>query len=622
MRCDDALVAVSVRADSEDFDDAAALDGHLASCAECRRFERAILDVRSQLRVEVVDRAPDLAPAVTARLARGDGPALHRSGGGGRRVAVAAAVAAVAGMVAGATFVGLGGRPRSPAAADIPEQVLAAQHGITSLDGRLTITEAVPGDLGGTRTFDAHLTYRAPESMVLAVQETTTGRSGAERAAGELVVDGDRWWQETTRQCSPAAGRVECPDELLTWSRSVTGREPFSDSAPVPLELVSPVDSFTLAAAPASAGERTIAGRRAVGVTVTVAQVAPVLDGLQAAVELGPVHPADPVELWLDAEHLVPVAFDVRAADDSARARWAAAVGGVDRPGAVVLRVEADQMRINGPEPAGSDAFALPAERAGATTDAGFRPTPDGDPALAVVPVPGTVPGGLRAHRSGTVTTPGGPEVGVRSWSDGRAWLTVRATAEWAGGRLFGDLGPEVRPIDLGRGGTAYAAGDGRRIGLHTDTVDVVVAGSLPLDELRTVVAGLGLRGRPVPAGWAEAATAGLDDAAVVVPGLLTARGAEGFAVDPAVRVDGDTVTEVRAGPGDRTLALTQRAAPALPPPSSGDETGVEVRGIAGRYSAERGELEWVEDGIAVSLRSPTIGLGELVAIADSLEPA
>ncbi|HEX6568717.1 MAG TPA: hypothetical protein VF015_06115, partial [Acidimicrobiales bacterium] len=77
-----------------------------------------------------------------------------------------------------------------------------------------------------------------------------------------------------------------------------------------------------------------------------------------------------------------------------------------------------------------------------------------------------------------------------------------------------------------------------------------------------------------------------------------------------------------RAGPGDRTLTLTQRRSPTLPPPTGGDEAGVEIRGVPGRHSERRGELEWVENGIAVSLRSRTIGLDELLAIAAGLERA
>ncbi len=632
MRCDDARVAASLRADDE-LDGAptrADLDAHLATCAGCRSFEDALRGLRSQLRVEPVGRVPDVAPAVTARLRDGDrsGQATGRRArppARRRPLAVAAAVAALAGATAGATFVGLGTEPRAPAAADVPALVMAAQHDIRTLEARYAVTEvAVAGVRGpgaaATRTFVADLTYRAPETLGLRVQETTAGRPDVERAAGELIVDGDRWWEATTRQCSPAAGVARCPDEARTWSRSVAGREPFATAAPVPVDLVSPVGSFALAADPPPLGERDVAGHRTLGVAVTAAQVAPILDGLSAAVELRPVHPTDPVDVWLDADHLVPLALVVRAADGPERSRWAAATGASERAGDVILRLEATTARINGP--VDRDAVRVPDREPSSSVDGGFRPTAgDDDPVVAGVPVPTALPEGFEPHRSGTVAAPGGPAVGVRSWSDGRAWLTVRATTEWPGGRLFGDLGPDVRPVDLGAAGVGYASADGSRIALHAADLDAVVSGSLPPDDLRAVAAGLDLVGVAVPDHWAEAATATVAEAAAALPGLLTARSADGFGA-PAVRADGETVTQAHAGPGQRGFTLTQRRAAMLPPPATGDEAGVEVRGTAGRYSRERGELEWVEQGVTVSLRSHSLGLGELLAIAERLEPA
>lgn len=657
MRCDDARVAVSQRADGElpDGAEGRALDAHVASCAACGRFEADIHGLRTHLRLEQVDRAPDLGPAVTARLratatttttsdtataAIATGPA------GGRRLAVAAAVAAVAGLVAGAAFVGIDTQPRSPAAADVPDLVVATQRGIDAVDSRFTITErplatSMPGaGQAEARTFDGHLTFRAPEALSLAVRETPASAGTDDPLGGRLVVDGDRWWQETARECSPAAGLVRCPAGPLMSSRSVAGRAPFSDAAPVPLELVSPVDSFSLAAAPPELGRRTIAGHRAVGVAVTAAQVAPLVDGLSAGVELRPVHPGDPVELWLDDEHMVPLELVVRAADDPARARWAATVGADDQPGEVILTVDAVDVRINDTAERRDGAFEVPAG-ASTATDAGFRATPPDDAAVAPVPIPGALPDGFRAHLAGTVSTSGGPPVGVRSWSDGRAWLTVRATGAWPGGRLFGDLGLDVRPLDLGTAGVGYASSDGRRVGLHTEGLDVVVNSSLPPDDLRAIAADLGVVGESVPADWAESTTATLDDAATVLPGLLVARSADGFG-PPSVRIDGEgrdgngdgrdgggdsgdagrTITQSYAGPGRRAFALTQRRSPVLPPPSAGDETGVEVRGTPGRHSQSGGELEWIEDGVVLSLRSDTLGLGELLAIAERLEPA
>lgn len=699
MRCDDALVAVSLRADDELTGGTALgdLDAHLATCDGCGRFEADIHGVRTQLRLEPVDHAPDLAPAVTARLRaataimasdieteadatstvrRGEGPSSARARRPGRtargdgrdqrsprRRLAAAAAAVIAGMVAGAAFVGLGTQPRSPAAADVPDRVLAAQHDIDTVDSRFTITEQAwaartAAGNGEPRTFDGHLVYRAPESLALTVRETTDSRGvpadqPADQPAGRLVVDGDRWWQETARQCSPAAGLVRCPAGPVMSSRSVSGRAPFSDAAPVPLELVSPVDAFSLAAAPADVGHRTIAGHRAVGVAVTAAQVSALLDSLSAGTELRPVHPGDPVELWLDEDHMVPLGLVVRAGDDPARLSWAATVGADDRPGAVILTVDATDIRINdAADITGTTdrAFDVPAAEASTSTGAGFRATPADDASVADVPVPGVLPDGFAAHRAGTVTTPDGPAVGVRSWSDGRAWLTVQATTAWTGGRLFGGLGPDVVPLDLGAAGMGYASSDGRRVGLHTDGVDVVASGSLPPARLQEIAADLGVVGETVPTDWAEAAVATLDDAVTVVPGLMTARRADGFGT-PAVRTDAadttgtpdragghpggtgggtgetvdsatGTVTQSYAGPGQRAFVLTQRRSTDLPPPSSGDESGVEVRGTPGRYSHSAGELEWLEDGVAVSLRSDTVGLGELLAIAERMEPA
>jgi hypothetical protein len=633
MRCDDARLGLSLRADGEPNAPATdvLLDAHVADCPGCRHFAGTVRDVRAQLRLEAVDRVPDVGPAVLARLvaeapAGSPRPARpHPSSPGAPappsrpRVAVAAAVAAVAGLVGGATFVGLDSDPPTPAAADVPERVLAGQADVMAVEARYTVTE--PGD--GGRTFDAHLTYRAPEALALRVRETTAGAPPAERAEADLVVDGDRWWHAATRQCSPAAGLVRCPREPVRWSRAVTGREPFSDAAPVPLELVVPVDAFALAATPAGLGQRTVAGHPAVGVAVTAAQVSGYLEGLSAAVPLRAVHPGDRVELWLDDDRLVPLALVVRAGDDPVRAAWAAAAGRAEAPGDVVLRVEATDVRINEP---GTTVPDMPTTEATTTVDAGFRPVSPGEDPVVPVPGPAAPPAGFTAHRAGIVTTPGGPPVGVRSWSDGRAWFTVRATTAWPGGRLFGDLGLDVRPVDLGAAGLGYVSSDGRRIALHAAGLDVVVAGSLPLDDLLAVAADLGVVGEAVPDDWAEARTARPEEAEAALPGRLTAGALDGFG-DPALRVIADdaggvTVTEARSGPGDRAFVLTQRLGTALPPPQGGDEVGVGVRGTVGRARPAEGELAWVEGGVVCTLRGAGLSLGELAAIAERLERA
>jgi hypothetical protein len=99
------------------------------------------------------------------------------------------------------------------------------------------------------------------------------------------------------------------------------------------------------------------------------------------------------------------------------------------------------------------------------------------------------------------------------------------------------------------------------------------------------------------------------------------AHGLDGFG-PPAVRIAGGTVSLVYAGPGDRGFTLVQSDAPRLTPPADGDAVGVDVRGAPGRYSPERGQVEWVEGGATRSLSSPALSLDVLLDIATTLEPA
>jgi hypothetical protein len=615
VRCDEAKAAISLRLDGElpGGVDARAVDGHVDACAECSGFERHVERVRAALRFEAVSAVPDLAPAVVGRVRPSRQPRKRPPASAPRLrrpLVVAAALAAVAGMAAGAAFVGLGTEPRSPAAADLPDRVLAAQTGIRSVDASFRLVEAGVADGGGERRLDGRLVYEAPESLALAL-----GAPGSAGGDMQLVVSGERWWQSTVRACAPLLDRNGCPDATRRWVRSVRGREPFSESSPVPLELINPVDGFSPASTPTSLGSRTIAGRRAVGVAVTAAQMGPLLDGLSIGGRLRAVHPSDPAQLWLDDEHLVPLAVTVRAAGGSDRARWASGQGYRDRPGEAVLRFTVASVAIN--RPVADDEFAAPARPVpDETIHAGFRPVrgPTG-------PVPSDLPDGFRPYRSGTITATGGPAIAVDSWTDGRAWLAVRSTREWSGGRLFGGLGTSVRTVDLGDAGIAYQSDDGRKIALHGAGLDVVVSGSVAPEELRAAAADLGVTGLRVPGSWDESATGTLAEGADALPGLLAAQDLDGFG-PPAIRIADGTVTQVYAGAGDLGFTLVQSDIDQLTPPADGDAVGVEVRGVAGRYSPERGQLEWVEAGVTRGLSSRTLTLAELLALARALEPA
>lgn len=605
LGCTTTRAALSCRADGEPLDPPAtpaAVDRHVHGCDACRAFEADLDAVRQLLRFEPVDAVPDVSGRVLAAITGDAAAPWHR-----RRSWTPVAAAAVVGAVAGAAFVGLDRDPTTVAAADLPALVLDAQHDIGALHATI---EIVDGDRTSTGTID----YRAPESLAVVTAD-------ADGRAFTTVVEDDRWWATAERRCvpPPPAGADRADGCGPPVTRAVLGREPFADAQPVPLELVAPVDALGRSGPPTPLGTRSIDGRDAVGVAVTAGQIAALLDGLDPLGSRRPVHPTDPVELWLDEEHLVPLEVTVRAGDGADRLRWAAALGHDDEPGELLLAVRLRDVDID--VDVERDAGLPPAPTAVPAVDGGFVDGAADDPALATVPVPVPLPAGMVAHRAGTVVG-SGPPVGVRTWSDGRAWLSVRATDAWPGGRLFGGLGRFVRPVDLGAAGVGYVDATGTRLAIHGDGIDVVVTGSLTTAELEAVAASLGIVGRAVPDGWVEAATATIDDADAAVPGLLVPAGLDdtGFG-EPAVRIDGDVITLAYAGPGDRAFQLVRTGHPRLAPPLDPDVVAVTVRGTTGRWSAVAGALEWVEDGVAWTLRGPNLAGAELLTLAESLEP-
>ena len=233
-------------------------------------------------------------------------------------------------------------------------------------------------------------------------------------------------------------------------------------------------------------------------------------------------------------------------------------------------------------------------------------------------PVPGWLPDGMRPHRAGRV----GSHT-VTSYAHGRAWLTIQSSADWSGPRLFGHVSHAVQRVALAGGrGVAYVPEGGDRVLLHGDGVDVAVTGSLPTADLLRVAAGLGVTGRPVPADWDEASSATLAEVAAGWPGLLTLPERETTYAGPGVARTGGAVLQTFAGAGDRAVVLSQVGGDMLGPPVDAVVLAVDVRGRTGRYTPDRGTLEWVEDGRIVTLRSRTLGLEELLRLAAALEPA
>ena len=68
-------------------------------------------------------------------------------------------------------------------------------------------------------------------------------------------------------------------------------------------------------------------------------------------------------------------------------------------------------------------------------------------------------------------------------------------------------------------------------------------------------------------------------------------------------------------------MLLEQAPGTPIRPPTESNYETVGVRGVEARYTPGADRLEWVEDGLVLSLRGTGLTRAELVSVADQLEP-
>ena len=420
MRCDEARAALSAVLDREaGADEGAAAASHRETCDRCAAFDDSIGAIRRALRVEPIVSVPDVAPAVVARIERR-----------GQRRAVPwlrVAAAFVAGLLIGSLVIGVSvDGPGDMAAADLPALVVAAQNDVNSLQATFTLTERGWHRDVPVRTFSGSLAYEAPESLALELRDRTDYPSPLWVPNDmALVVAEDAAWTKGVRACPPEAQPTCTPVEPVVLTTD--GREPFADTEPVPLDLVTPVESLGLAGTPETLASRRVAGHTTVGVAGTAAQFTPLIDALGAAGNLRDLYPTDRVEVWLDRETMVPMAVRVTAAGGRLRDRWAAARGYADQQGDRVLELTMLRVVLN----RSLDDDAFPPAPAGALgRDHGFVGTA---PARIRGPGAGRHPCRLRSLPVGHHPGARPRRVGIRTWTDGRAWLLVSVHHQLAG---------------------------------------------------------------------------------------------------------------------------------------------------------------------------------------------
>jgi hypothetical protein len=70
---------------------------------------------------------------------------------------------------------------------------------------------------------------------------------------------------------------------------------------------------------------------------------------------------------------------------------------------------------------------------------------------------------------------------------------------------------------------------------------------------------------------------------------------------------------------GDGSIRLHLAFADELPPSAAAEPATVEVAGVEGRWTADRGLLEWVSGGVYHSLDGDALPLEVLLAVAASI---
>lgn len=559
---------------------------HLSSCASCATYLENLGVLDEQLARGDFARAPDLAPTILATLSRARPVTWWRS----------AVAVAVVGILVGALVGVLGTRFDRVIAQDLNERFHEASPSVEGVEADLVIVERgwhldVP-----ERVYTGSLKYSAPESLAIILDDTTS-YPGTEWIPNDITLvtaDGDL--TSTAMSRCPVAALPGCLGPASTTA--IRDQRPFDDSVLIPLEALGPGGGFASWSGIDVVGTPELEGRSTIQIETTVAAV----DLIGAITSRGAwreFHPTDRVLVWLDKQTLIPLRAEVFPARSAERELWQLRRGYEDDPnGEPILIIKMNirslvraDIEVDNPDEAVSGGFVDgPAETPRPQLEPGFTP-----------------------HRSGTWSLPDGRQVDVATWSDGRSWIMVEATRQWAEDRLFGMPLPFVREVDLGRGSVGYMDPRGGAIAIHGERLDIVISGSLSVETLLSAAASLEILGQHVPGDWIEASVSEAAD----LPEDTLIPDAEGWSMLGLAEDDRSTI--LMTGGGNRSVLIEERPGDRLATPKGPDFVAVELRGLTGRINSGAATLEWVEDGRIVQLRSETVSMKELIELAESM---
>jgi outer membrane lipoprotein-sorting protein len=637
---------ISERVDGERLEprDARRLEEHLAACDDCRAFERAAYRLRESARFEVAAAVPDLVEPIMSAVEEEVGRRRSRIRLVGpdevrprRRLLprlAPAIAAAVVGVLVGSVLVGGPWTDEPPqggtalAADDVIREVAAAATELKSYEALFAITEYHFADDVPQRDLTMRVWFRAPERFRMDVVDGTVYPAPTTPTDLELIVNGDAWYSESPTACAKAT----CPPR----ESSVRNRVPFAPETQAPTDLVLPLKTLASAEAVTVLGTTTVLDRPAIGIELPFERATWLFPFLSIGGDWRPFYRNDRVRIWLDERDWFPLRWEVYPAGGHERDAWAQRFGLPEEPSRhPIFRVEA--LSVSRSRPA-LDVFRVPdtenADDQRATTvrpehvasEAGFEPVAPDDAA------------GLELYR---VVLPDPDERGrtLLTYAEGLSFLQVGETRSWTGVAPFGPVGSRAEEVALAGGGVAYyepaTTEHGRRLSIHGAGTDLYLESNLSRDRLLEVAASLPVTGLSMPDAWRVRETG---DAVVERVTLAEATAAAPFPValptelppglglaSVELLIVGDEVgvtiylRDADVDLGDGAIRLHLALADALPPTAAAEPATVEVAGVEGRWTAERGLLEWVADGVYHSLDADALPLEVLLAVAASI---
>jgi hypothetical protein len=640
MNHDQAELLLSSRIDGEHLAarQSASLERHLRTCERCRAFERGAYRLREATRFQLAPAVPDLVEPIMSSVRIEPRPAnvrVLRQPARRRRPVprVAPLVATVlVGALVGSLVVGgpWGERAGEPALAssDVVDGVSAAAVRLHAYEATFAISESHLSPEVSSRDLTMHVWFEAPERFRLDVTDHTAYPVETTPTDLRLIVDGPSWY---------ASGPAACPSSTCPVRESlVRNRLPFSTAAPIPTDLVLPLDVLADADDVTVLGRGRVLGRPAVRVEVPFERAGPLFPFLSLGGEWRPFFDRDRVRIWLDERSWLPLRWEVFPAPGADRRAWALRFGlPIEPPGEAVFAAVALDVSL---QPPAGEVFAIPETARG--SDQGARPVALADlrAKAGFEPIAPPEVAGLELYRA--VLPPEGP---VLAYADGLAFLTLGQSASWDADAPYGPVSVRAEQVRLPGGGVAYyepASGDqARRLSIHAEGTDLYLESNLPRSALVAAAAALPVRGLPFPESWlvrieggarVERVTIEQARSAVSFPIELPTALPQGFELASVELVDAGEGLGVTLYLRDRDadgsvgiIRMHLEPATSLPPAISAVQSAVDVGGAMGRYTPDRSQLEWVRDGVYRSIDAPGLDLAALLALAVSIaDPA